>query len=66
MDVSDELKAMAEEPGWHELSDGAPVWVVKNVLTLQDISRWYDPHELPCRTTLVKLESGEYDCVESA
>ena len=66
MDVSDELKAMAEEPGWHELSDGTPVLVVKNAFTFQDISRRYDPHEFPCRTTLVKLESGEYDCVESA
>ena len=66
MDVSDELKAMAEEPGWHELSDGTPVLVVKNAFTFQDISRKYDPYQFPCRTTLVKLESGEYDCVESA
>ena len=57
MGVSNELKA--EEPGWRELSDGTPVLAVKNAFAFQDISTCYDPHEFPCRTTLVKLESGE-------
>ena len=64
MDISDELKQLAGQPGWHVLEDGTPALVVQSALTFQDVSKHYDATEYPFRSTLIKVNEEEYDCVE--
>ena len=46
------------------MQDGTPVLVTRQGTTFQDPSQRYSIEEFPCRSTLVKLQDGTWDCVE--